>query len=290
MGLGFGRGLGLGHLPLRPLVFRCELRMDLGSRHGLGAVVSLVAVRRRLGRLGAAAPGAVWDVGGGLSVSWFDIDEFIPPHWYCFVEERYLTEVNLRERIVQPARNVTLVNVTKNITRYELNGGRVINRSIDVERIEGDTGATIKRYRPLDVNSPAAMRQAMGRGDGIAFYRPSVSRSPLERAPQSPRFNQMRPPNAPSSDLIRQHEEERRQLEQQQKAQSDALREQRHQELARPPAEISSDELSRRHETEQRAFEEQAQRERRWLENWHSMERFGGMPPAGRIPSGGRRH
>jgi hypothetical protein len=224
-------------------------------------------------------PEAVWDVSGGLSVSWFDIDEFIPPHWYCFVEEKYLAEIDLRERIVQSARNVTLVNVTRNITRYELSGGHVISRSIDAERIEKDTGATINRYRLVDVNSPSAMHQGRVGGNEIAFYRPTVSKSSLEQAPYPPQSNQTRPPGAARNDLVKRQEEGQRQLERQQKAESEALKEQHRQELAHPPAGVSLDELGRQHEAEQCALEEKARRERQLLENWHSMERYGGVTP-----------
>jgi len=129
-------------------------------------------------------PEAVWDAGTGPSVNWEDIDEFIPPHWYSFVEERYLTDNYLQERIMQPLRNDTLVDMTKNITAYEIKDNRILNSSLDVTRIERETGMTINRYQITDARSTEDLRVNRVSGNQIKFYRPTITRAELERAPR----------------------------------------------------------------------------------------------------------
>jgi hypothetical protein len=112
-----------------------------------------------------AAAWVVWRHGGGY-VGWapmppvgsgigigvgIGISE--PPPWaFCFVEDKYITEVNIREHIEPATRNVTLINVTKNITRYEVREGRVVNRGVDVEAIERASGRRVPRHRLADVD------------------------------------------------------------------------------------------------------------------------------------------
>jgi len=129
-------------------------------------------------------PEAVWDPGANSSISWGDIDEFIPPHWYCFVDERYLTDIHIQERIIQPVRNDTLVSTTKNITAYEISDNRILNRSLDVALVERKSVTNIKRYQITDAKSAEALRSNRVSGNQIMFYRPTITRAELERAPR----------------------------------------------------------------------------------------------------------
>ena len=49
-----------------------------------------------------------------------------------------------------PARNVTFLRETENATDYATVGNRVINRSVNVERIEKATGRGVLRQRVVD--------------------------------------------------------------------------------------------------------------------------------------------
>jgi len=60
--------LGLGAVPLRPLVLVSALRMGLVSRPGLGAGVGVLAAGARLLRLGAPATGSTLQHRDGLDV------------------------------------------------------------------------------------------------------------------------------------------------------------------------------------------------------------------------------
>lgn len=137
----------------------------------------------------------VWRYGGGY-VGWAPLPpapsttaiqiviEALPPWCYVFVEERYLAEFNLREHIVPVTRNVTLLHITRNVTRYEIVNGRWVNHGVDVRRIETAAGKPIPRFRVTDAAAP---RLAGARGNEIIVHRPQVpARPPLN--PPPPRF------------------------------------------------------------------------------------------------------
>ena len=126
-----------------------------------------VAWRSGGGHLGWAPlpPSVRWEAGIGFSGGGVDFGAAIAPEHWCFVEERYITAPTIREYVVPPARNVTFVHVTNNITNYTEVENRVVNRSIDTRRVEEATGQRVVRYRIVDRESPAAL-QAQGLGQG----------------------------------------------------------------------------------------------------------------------------
>lgn len=234
-----------------------------------------------------------WD--NGLVTGGLGLDEYIPPFWYNFCEERYFGSGNIHDHLLLSARNVTLVSETRNITRYEVSNNRIFNRSVDVDRIEKDTGQSIRRYRVVDADSPTAQRRNGAKDGVLAFYRPDISKATEGHAPrlQSSRqpqaFNQNGDRNDDNigrqqdraDDLLKQQKQERHLLEQQQKADRDALNQQHQRELSHPPDGMSLDDLNKRHDAERRQFDEQSQRESQLLNNWHSQGRTGGFGRAG---------
>ncbi|MGA9770650.1 MAG: DUF6600 domain-containing protein [Blastocatellia bacterium] len=245
-----------------------------------------------------------WD--SGLVLGGLDLDEYIPPFWYNFVEERYFATPHIHDHLLLPARNVSLIGQTRNITRYEVNGNRIINRSVDVDRLEKDTGHSISRYRVMTANSPAAQHQASVRDGEMSIYKPDVTQPTEGHAPRplssdrlSPVLDQNRgdatvtgrqqgdvvgQSNRSADELAKQQQQEKRMLEQQQNDDREALRQQHREELAHPPSGMSPGDLDQRHQNEQREFEEQSKRESHVLNNWHGLGRVGGVSP------GGRRH
>jgi len=234
-----------------------------------------------------------WD--NGLVAGGLGLDEYIPPFWYNFCEERYFGSSDIRAHILLSARNVTLVGETRNITRYEVSNNRVFNRSVDLDRIERDTGQSIRQYRIVDADSPTALRRDGSRDGEIAFYRPNVSKATEGHAPrlqssQPQTFNQNNgrnrgnvnnQQNTSSDDLLNQQQQERRLLEQQQKADREALDQQHQQEHSHPPDGLSADDMNRRHDAERREFDEQSRRESQLLNNWHNQGRTGGVARGG---------
>jgi hypothetical protein len=127
-------------------------------------------------------------VGVGVSVG-VEIAE--PPHWaFSFVEEKYILDVHLRERIVPVTRNVTLIKMTQNITRYEVVNGRVVNHGVDVRTIERKIGRPIPRRKLVEVADPKSVGL---RGDRIGVYRPKVPPRSARQSSGRPRPPQFIP-------------------------------------------------------------------------------------------------
>jgi len=99
----------------------------------------------------------------------------IDPTAYCFVREREFLTGNVRRSIVAPRYNLRLVGATRNVTRFERNGRRYVNRSLSVERIERSTQRRVERRRIVDV-APGRGRVSEIRGKRVSFYRPHVDR------------------------------------------------------------------------------------------------------------------
>ncbi|MBO0799240.1 MAG: hypothetical protein J2P31_10515, partial [Blastocatellia bacterium] len=79
-----------------------------------------------------------WRVGMGFTVVG-DPDGLIEPHGYDFVAERYFADRNLNRHFELEARNVTLMQNTRNVTNYLTVENRIVNRSIDFREIERAT-------------------------------------------------------------------------------------------------------------------------------------------------------
>jgi uncharacterized protein DUF6600 len=87
-------------------------------------------------------PEAAWEPGVGIPTRTIVIE----PRHYCFVETRYITEPNLPRYIAPPARNVTIIHNTTNVTSYTIVNNRVANRSIRQATIEKAIGHQVPRY------------------------------------------------------------------------------------------------------------------------------------------------
>jgi hypothetical protein len=206
-------------------------------------------------------PQVEWRDGIGLRARWDEVDTVVEPHWYSFVEERHFPARDLDRRLELPARNVTLLRETERATDYAAIENRIINRSVNVERIERVSGRAVLRQRVVD--SGSAGRGVEVRGGDVIFYRPRIEREKTDRAPrqvETPR----RTPNPTAEQIRRREEAEQRRLETQQSRERQTLENRQRIERTRPPA--PPEEINRRHENERRALEEQMRREKQILQ------------------------
>jgi hypothetical protein len=207
-------------------------------------------------------PQVEWHDGVGLRARWDEVDTITEPHWYSFVEERHFPARDLDRRLEHPARSVTLLRETENATDYAAIENRVINRSVNVERIEKASGRSVLRQRVIDSGSPG--RGVEVRGGAVVFYRPRIERETTDRAPRQ--VETPRRTSAPTAEQIRRREEtEQRQLEIQQARERQALENRQRMERTQPPRKAPPEEINRRHENERRALEEQMRREQQIL-------------------------
>ena len=80
-----------------------------------------------------------------------DVSFGIGPLYYNFVDIRYIGEPVLRGRIIEPRRNVTIINQTVNVTNIIYNNTTVINNGPNLERVNRFSKRPIasrdRRYR-----------------------------------------------------------------------------------------------------------------------------------------------
>jgi uncharacterized protein DUF6600 len=125
-------------------------------------------------------------VQAGVGLDWASINVTISPNWWCFTSTRYLVDPGLRTHIVPPARNVTLIQVTKNVTNYTYIDNRIVNQGVKVEHIGRAVGHTIPRYRVAETDAPESMRGGKVRGEDFVVFRPDPDRGRRSRGRPDP--------------------------------------------------------------------------------------------------------
>ena len=162
----------------------------------MGPGVGGVETSPRLDRLGPMSPQVEWRDGIGLRARWDEIDTIVELHWYSFVEERHFPSRDLDSRLELPARNVTLLRESERATDYAAIENRVINRSVNVERIERASGRAVLRQRVMDGGSAGRGVEVRGRRDlhiapGLKERRQTARHAKSKRRDE----RQIRPPN-----------------------------------------------------------------------------------------------
>lgn len=113
--------------------------------------------------------------------------------WWCFLPERRFTSTRIHRVIVEPARNVTILNVTTNITRYQFIKNRIINKSISRQTVERTSGRKVAVLRVVESNKILTPGRHIRR-DQVNLYRPGVSRGSVNLAPPSRAVTSLPPP------------------------------------------------------------------------------------------------
>ena len=242
-------------------------------------------------------PGVAFRAGIGLDFGGIDINVVIQPFMWHFVPERYAFEPRIGGYIAPVGRNVTIVHVTQTVTNYVVVNNRVMNRGVEVERIERSIGRPATRYRVVDSDTrgrpvvtrekevhvfrqplkPASQEHRPARGrvveDDRATERPIEPK--VSRLPAKPPSESAGAASRPASPDLAAYEErrkreamERSELEKRIQAQREALvRAQAQDTKSRPPLESEAEKLRQRHRAEQQALDEDARRARELLKS-----------------------
>ncbi len=95
-----------------------------------------------------------------------DVTFGIGPLYYNFVDIRYIGEPVLRERLIEPSRNVTIINNTVNVTNITYNNSMVINNGPDLNRVNQFSTRPIQRLTlQREPTVPANLGQGGKRGN-----------------------------------------------------------------------------------------------------------------------------
>jgi hypothetical protein len=194
-------------------------------------------------------PDIGWRAGIGLGFAGIDFDAVIAPHAWCFVDEGHFTAPGIRAFLAPPARNVTFVRVTRNITDYTVVNSRVFDRGVDVRRIERVTGRPLPRLRIVARDVPGPGRVT---GRELNVYRPSLTGPPPRW--RGPRIVQ------------RTHTEDLHAFDAHWNDERARLRRLQDEDAARYRNRLNREDLQRRHEAEMQALSRERLRERKVLE------------------------
>jgi hypothetical protein len=119
-----------------------------------------------------------------------DVSFGIGPLYYNFVDIRYIGEPVLRGRLIEPSRNVTIINNTVNVTNITVNNTTVINNGPDLNRINQFSTRPIQQLtlqRETNIsNEVAGHRGNLNRvnGNTLMVAAPAVQRSSQKIAPR----------------------------------------------------------------------------------------------------------
>ena len=127
-------------------------------------------------------PRATWQNRVGLSIGGLDIDAFIGSGDYAFVPDRAFVDRGVYQRVLPPTQNVTIINVTNNVTNYTVVNERVVNGGIAVANVERAVGRRVPRSRTVDADRADSPRHP--RADEVAVFRPVVRAAPERRPAQ----------------------------------------------------------------------------------------------------------
>ncbi len=177
--LGLLRAFRLGHLPLRPLGLGstasagCGCPARPGARRGSpGNPVAATSAGRRCRPRSATT--SAWASASATSAS----ASASSPTTTLFVPERNFLDHPARPTtIVSPSRNAFILRNSRNVTRYDNRDSRVMNRGIDVRRIEDVTGRPVRRLRVQRLALEEQRRRRTRRCASTAHRASSSSRS-----------------------------------------------------------------------------------------------------------------
>jgi hypothetical protein len=127
-------------------------------------------------------PRAMWRTRIGLSIGGLEIDAYIGTRDYNFVPDRSFVDRGLYQRVLPPTQNVTIINVTNNVTNYTVVNERIVNGGVSIVNVERAVGRSVPRARTVEVDRANAARR--GGQDEVSVYRPSVRTAPDRRPAQ----------------------------------------------------------------------------------------------------------
>jgi hypothetical protein len=237
-------------------------------------------------------PSVGFEANIGIRLGAFDFNIGIRPDAYSFVPERSFLEARVSGYLIPSARNVTIIHNTTNITNYTYVDNRVVNRGVEVRRIEQVTGRHVRSLRVADARSKTRTEVAESE---LRIYRPDrqrldsvhaaprpneVTRSeapPAVRAGRTPDFEVApRPGQVPRTDARQSEKQDRRAQQELDRYQADEKRqlEKVHrQEIAKARAQADRSQVEQHHQAEREALQQEQKNAAQQLETRQKAQR-----------------
>jgi hypothetical protein len=213
-------------------------------------------------------PDVGWSASVGISYASYDFSRLRASSW-CFAPVTRLTRSRLRHSVVPAGRNVTLINITKNVTRYESVDSRPIERGLRPTLFPADVKRGLTQYRVRETESVRGRRGVEIRGTAVEVSRPrdATAREWKRELERVSRERVDRPPER----LRARQEAQGRRLEDQMRKERGSLQRQHAEEMRKPPRGASREEIRRRHDAEIKAQREHEQQVRSAYEKRREM-------------------
>ena len=146
-----------------------------------------------------------WQAGVGLDWGGVSLSVALGPSSWYFVQARDMIDPSIRFRVAPSSRNVTLIQITQNVTNYTYVDNRIVDQSVKVEQIGRAVGRTVPRYRIRSADSPEATRGGKVRGEEFVVFRPaSVRRANPQGRLVPPGHDDKQPPGDQRPDAAQQ--------------------------------------------------------------------------------------
>lgn len=188
-----------------------------------------------------------------------DVIADIDPFAFCFVEDPFILDVRIHDHFLPVTRNITFINITKNITRIDNINGRFVNRGLAVDEVEKVTGKRVERFSIADAPDP----RSMSVGDHqVAMFRPQLPARPAVARPGEARTAAERVPAVRFEPVPlqtatpEQAQAARRQRQEFFSRMQSEMQQRQERELQQPPAGWSRDRILQQHQQEQRIFQQ----------------------------------
>jgi hypothetical protein len=240
-----------------------------------------------------------WRADVGLDWGRVDRHTGLDPARWCFVKMSDLVEPHLKHHIAPAARNVTLINITNNVTNYTIVENRIVNVGVKTGVVEKAIGRPIPRLRVREADSGGEAHGGKVKGRDLMVFRRGLARRHSSRELIRPSAQRERPKTKPArvsspkrgagappavvprsvpTRKSRRKEEEKRRLESRHVREKDRLDRIHAWESKNPPDGVSGKEIDRRQHKEDRALEEKQKRERRLMQQRQKRQRSQRQP------------
>jgi len=206
------------------------------------------------------SPTAEWNA----SVGFRYVSTDIPARNWCFVDRRRILDTNVRTRLVPEPRNVTLIQRTRDVTRFDVRRGAPINTGIDAYVVQRWTGRPVRRTSIVDVSAPSRGDRPASQGS-LGMFRPRF-RDDAADAPRPEQSQRVEP--ATRSPIVQQREyvQERQRLESSLATEQARLQREHAREERQASPDIR-DVVRSRNDAERQAFQQHAEEQRQVLES-----------------------
>lgn len=203
--------------------------------------------------------GLVWAGGSPEHLSW---------RRWVFVPERHFVSRDLAHYAVIEPRNVNILQATRSLTDVVRAHNRIVNRGVDIKRLERVVQAPIPRVHVQHITDLQAARHEKLSGDTVRVYAPRIHRVSAHPAPPPAVIEQSR---KEARDLEGRQAALQGQLDQRIKSERQAF--DRQQQEERQQFKGNPQDLQRRLQAERQAFDRQQQTERQQVTHRVQVER-----------------